>query len=157
MPRLLITDKASSEVKGRMAELIQDLNVVINRVNFKTLKDNITENNKIHNDIAQENTDKEREQQEGEIKPPLSEDKILNELTMAERNLLLNDASQDTEPPLRRLVRTHNPLSYLSQHPQTDTSLGKLDRLGRSLDEYIGIKMSDTTKPRARDAYEKCL
>ena len=44
MPRLLITDKASSEVKGRMAELIQDLHLVINHMNFRTLNNQIEEN-----------------------------------------------------------------------------------------------------------------
>ena len=75
----------------------------------------------------------------------------MSELTLEERHLVLNDASQDVNPPLRNLIRTHNPVSYLSQHPQTGTSLGKLDRMGRSLDEYIRIEMADTTTPRARD------
>ena len=48
-------------------------------------------------------------------------------------------------------MKTHNPVSYLSQHPQNGTSLGKLDRSGRSLDEYIRIMMADTTTLRARN------
>ena len=76
---------------------------------------------------------------------------MLKDLTTTERNLVLNDASEDNQPPLGNLVRTHNPVSYLSHHPQTGTSLGKLDRMGRSLDEYVRIMMADTTTPRARD------
>ena len=148
-PRLLITDKAASEVKGRMEELIQDLNVVINNTNYKELKRKQAETTKLHDERAAANTEKQKEEK-GDI-DPFIEDKLLSELTTAERNLVLNDASQDNQPPLRNLVRTHNPVSYLSQHPQTGTSLGKLDRMGRSLDEYIRIMMADTTTPRARD------
>tara|TARA_B110001452_G_scaffold127949_1_gene106307 strand:- start:68 stop:1939 length:1872 start_codon:yes stop_codon:yes gene_type:complete len=148
-PRLLITDKASSEVKGRMEELIQDLNVVLNSANFRELESKKAETAKEHDEQAAANS--ERQEKERGHMEPLFEDKLLSELTTEERNLVLNDISQDNQPPLRNLVRTHNPVSYLSQHPQTGTSLGKLDRMGRSLDEYIRIMMADTTTPRARD------
>ena len=75
----------------------------------------------------------------------------MNELTENERHLLLKDAQKNTKPPLINLVRTHNPTSYLSQHPQTGTSLGKLDQMGRSLDEYVRLMMANSEKPRARD------
>ena len=146
-PRLLITDKAASEVKGRMEELIQNLNVVINKANYKELKREKEEIEKRHKERAEANSEKEQTES-------INEDeggKLLKDLTTTERNLVLNDASEDDQPPLGNLVRTHNPVSYLSQHPQTGTSLGKLDRMGRSLDEYLRIRMSDTTTPRARD------
>ena len=83
---------------------------------------------------------------------------MLNELTTAERHLLLSDDKKNTKPPLINLMRTHNPTSYVSAHPQTGTSLGKLERTGRSLDEYIRLMMVDTSKPRARDgSYIKML
>jgi len=148
-PRLLITDKAASEVKGRMEELIQDLHVVLNSANYRELESKKAETTKSHDEQAAANS--ERQKKEKGHMEPLTEDKLLSELTTEERNLVLNDASQDKQPPLRNLVRSHHPVSYLSQHPQTGTSLGKLDRMGRSLDEFLRIMMADTTTPRARD------
>ena len=129
-PRLLITDKASSEVKGRMEELILDLHVVLNSANFRELESKKTESTRALIATAMANTDKQNK--EGH-KQPLMEDKLLSELTLAERTMVLNDASHDVNPPLKNLIRTHNPVSYLSQHPQTGTSLGKLDRMGARL------------------------
>ena len=131
-----------------MAELIQDLNVVVNHVNFRTLHNQIEENSTKYDNMAKKNTNKG---ETGRIWDDYNEGKLLSELTTEERDLLFNDASGNTDPPLRNLVRTHNPVSYVSQHPQTGISLGKLDRTGRSLDEYIRIMISDTTTPRARD------
>ena len=117
---------------------------MLNSANFRELEGKRAETTQAQNETARANSDRQKE--EGN-KEPLLEDKLLSELTMEERNLVLNDASQDVDPPLRNLVRTHNPVSYLSQHPQTGTSLGKLDRMGRLLDEYIRIMMSYTTTP----------
>ena len=64
-------------------------------------------------------------------------DKTLHELTMRERVLLLKDMSRSMKPPLTNLIRTHNPTSYLTVHPQTGTALGKLDIIGRDLKESI--------------------
>ena len=54
-PRLLITDKAAAEVKGRMEELIQDLNVVINSANYKELENKKAEIERSHKERAEAN------------------------------------------------------------------------------------------------------
>ena len=110
-----------------MEELIKDLNVMINHTNYRKLKLKHEEDTKKQVEIAEGNT--ERERAEGGRSQEY-EDKLLNELTTAERHLLLIDAKNNTKPPLINLVRTHNPTSYLSAHPKTGTSLGKLDRTG---------------------------
>ena len=74
-PRLLITDKAKSEVKGRMEELIKDLNVVINHTNYETLKLQQDEDTRKLVSIAEENT--KQEQTEGG-RPQEFEDQLLN-------------------------------------------------------------------------------
>ena len=93
-PRLLITDKAASEVKGRMEELIQDLNVVLNSANYKELESKKAETTKRHDEGAAANS--ERQEKEKDHTKSLTEGgKLLNELTTEQRNLVLNDASKD--------------------------------------------------------------
>ena len=82
-----------------MEELIKDLNVVINNTNYKELKRKQAETTKLHDEQAAANTEKQKEEK-GNV-DPFIEDKLLSELTTAERNLVLNDASQDRQPPLR--------------------------------------------------------
>ena len=123
-------------------------------MNFRTLNNQIEKNSTKYDKITKENTEKG---ETARIWDNNNEGKLLCEMTTAERDLLLNDASENTDPPLRNLVKTHNPVSYLSQHPQTGTSLGKLDRSGRSLDEYIRIMMSDTTTRRLYRNIQKLL
>ena len=89
-PRLLITDKAASEVKGRMEELIQDLYVVLNSANFVELESRKTEIARAHDEEAAANS--ERQRKEKGHSEPLIEDKLLSELTTEERNMVLNDA-----------------------------------------------------------------
>ena len=94
--------------------------MVVNHVNFRTLHNQIEENSTKYDNMAKENTNKG---ETARIWDDDNEGKLLSELTTEERDLLLNDASENTDAPLRNLVRTHNPVSYLSQHPQTGTSL----------------------------------
>ena len=56
--------------------------------------------------------------------------KKVHELTTREKILLLRDVAGSMKPPLTNLIRTHNPTSHLTMHPQTGTALGKLDVIG---------------------------
>ena len=53
------------------------------------------------------------------------------------------------KPPLTNLIRTHNPMSYLTMHPQTGTPLGKLDVIGGQLKE--AVRMEIASKPIQSD------
>ena len=103
-PRLLITDKATSEVKGQMEDLIKELNVVINHTNLREPKKAEAKEARRERKKAQVNTP------EGEA--PLDfADKTLQELTPKERLLLLKDSENNTKPPLTILIQTHNSTS----------------------------------------------
>ena len=69
-------------------------------------------------------------------------DKTVHKLTTRERILLIRDVEESLKPPLTNLIRTHNPTSYLTMHPQTGTALGKLDAMGRHLKEAVRLEIA---------------
>ena len=68
--------------------------------------------------------------------------KTVHELTTRERILLLRDVKENLKPPLTNLIRTNNPTSYLTMHPQTGTALGKLDVMERQLKEAVRLEIA---------------
>ena len=63
-----------------------------------------------------------------------------------ERRLLLRDMEKSIKPPLNNLILIHDHTSYINMHPKTGTSLGKLDRAGRSLPETARLDVANTKK-----------
>ena len=127
IPRLFITDRGSSEIKGPLERQIKDLNVIHNHANWEDLK---MQQNQAREQFREESKQVEEENNKGPID---YNDKTVHKLTTRERILLPRDIEDSLKPPLTNLIRTHNPISYLTMHPQTGTVLGKLDVIGRHL------------------------
>ena len=135
-PRLFITDRASAEIKGPLERQIKDLNVIHNHANWEDLK---RQQNQARELFREESKQVDKENNEDPID---YNDKTVHELTTRERILLLRDVEESLKPPLTNLIRTHNPTSYLTMHPQTGTALGKLDGIGRHLKEAVRLEIA---------------
>jgi hypothetical protein len=140
---VFIRDRASTEIKGPLERQIKDLNVIINNANWENLKRQQTQ--------ATERFRKESKEvdKENNNNPVNYNGKTVHELTRRDRILLLKDVKENMKPPLTNLIRTHNPTSYLTMHPQTGTALGKLDVIGRQLKE--AVRMEIASRPLQSD------
>ena len=122
-----------------MERLIKDLNLIINHANWQDLKRQQTQATERFRKESRE-VDKENNND-----PVDYYDKTVHELTTRERIRQIKDIKENMKPPLTNLIRTHNPTSYLTMHPQTGTPLGKLDVIGRQLKETV--RMEIASKP----------
>ena len=142
-PCLFITDRASTEIKGPLERLIKDLNLIINHANWEDLKRQQTQATERFRKESRE-VDKENNNDQVDYN-----DKTVHELTTRERILQIKDVKENMKPPLTNLIRTHNPTSYLTMHPQTGTPLGKMDVIRRQLKE--AVRMEIASKPLRSD------
>ena len=71
----------------------------------------------------------------------------MQELLIGEKQLLLRKAEETIKPPLTNLIRTHNPTPYMNMHLQASSSVGKLYRAGRSLNNYVKTYIAKDNTP----------
>ena len=148
---MFITDRAASEIKGDMEKLIEDANTtnygLLSQIKKEATKQWGIDKVTYPKDLEQghkRNTEEDTNNNDNYID---FDGKTLQELRTKEKLMLLRDAEQSIKPPLNNLILTHNPTSYINMHPQTGTSLGKLDKAGRSLQETVRLDVASTKTP----------
>ena len=114
-PHLVITDSASTEIKGEVRRLISNCNIIFNKLNRESI---------IKTSKPTSIGEKEQTQDNGKVGYL---DQAITKLTTRQRELLLKDIKINSEPALHRPILTHSPTPYLGMHPQSSTSLGIID------------------------------
>ena len=141
IPHVLITDSATTELRGIVAQCIQSLNIIQIKTNQQIL-------NKQKKTVIQHRHPRPQEAELDETDVTTDPEEfpsvLLEDLTEDQRNMLLQDFV-DSAPPLFPPLLTHNPVPYIDKHAYRTTSLGRLD----SICGEIGIFLRKfiTTQP----------
>ena len=120
-PHLVISDSASTDIKGKVKQLIGNCNIPFNKLN----KEKIKQHEKKCTIIEQENSQTSNQEEEGYL------GHAVTKLTTRQREILLKEIRINSDPPLHRPIITHSPTPYLGVHPQSSTSDFLGSRLGR--------------------------
>ena len=140
IPHVMITDSATTELRGIMAQCIQSLNVIQLQTN-----QNILEKTKSAIQYSRPRPQESNLETEDITLDPIEFPTVLlEELSEEQRNMLLQDFVESA-PPLYPPLLSHNPVPYIDKQSYRSTSLGRLDficgQIGVFLRKFI------TTQP----------
>ena len=121
-PHVLITDSATTELRGILAQCIQSLNVIQLKTNKKILE---RKKPPIHHTQPRPQ-ESNSETEDPTVDPEEFPTTILEDLTEEQRNMLLQDFV-DSAPPLYSPILSHSPVPYIDKQAYRSTSLGRLD------------------------------
>ena len=140
IPHVLITDSATTELRGTMAKCIQSLNVIQLQTNHQILEKRRSPIQ--HNQPRPQESSLDTE--DPTIDPTEFPTVLLDDLSEEQRNMLLQDFV-DSVPPLYPPILSHSPVPYIDKQAYRSTSLGRLD----SICAQIGIFLRKfvTTQP----------
>ena len=141
VPHVLITDSATTELRGIVAQCIQSLSIIQLKTNKQILGKQRKEH--IHHQQPRpENTT--TDQEDPTIDPEEFPSVLLEDLTINQKNMLLQDF-KDSAPPLYPPMLTHNPVPYIDKHSYRTTSLGRLDAICGEIGVFL--RKFITTQP----------
>lgn len=143
IPHVMITDSATTELRGVMAQCIQSLNIIQLKTNQKILE-KTREKSPIHYTRPRP-PESNIENYDISTDPSEFPTVLLEDLSEEQRNMLLQDFAESA-PPLYSPILSHNPVPYIDQQSYRSTSLGRLD----SICKQIGIFLRKfiTTQPQ---------
>ena len=121
-PHVLITDSATTELRGILAQCIQSLNVIQLKTNKRTLE---RKSPPIHHTQPRPQ-ESNLETEDPTVDPDEFPTVLLEDLTEEQRNMLLQDFV-DSSPPLYPPILSHSPVPYIDKQAYRSTSLGRLD------------------------------
>ena len=142
IPHVLITDSATTELRGIVAQCIQSLNIIQLKTNQQIL--DRTNNQKLHHERPRPQ-EEESEETDPTIDPKEFPTELLDNLTTDQKNMLLQDF-KDSAPPIYPPILTHNPVPYIDKHAYRTTSLGRLDFICGEIGVFLRKFM--TTQPQ---------
>ena len=142
VPHVLITDSATTELRGVLGQCIQTLSVIQLQTNHKVL-------DKPTPTPLQNNQPRPQESNIETTDPMIDPEEfptvLLEQLSPQQKNMLLQDFV-DSAPPLYPPILSHSPAPYIDKHAYRSTSLGRLDsicgKVGTFLRKFI------TTQPQ---------
>ena len=140
IPHVLITDSATTELRGILAQCIQSLNVIQLKTNQKILEKKNPPPHYGKPRPQESNQDNE----DPTIDPAEFPTVLIDQLNEDQRNMLLQDFL-DTTPPLYPPILSHSPVPYIDKQSYRSTSLGRLDFLCGQIG--IFLRKFITTQP----------
>ena len=145
IPHILITDSATTELRGLVAKCIKTLSIIQLKTNQQ-----IQENARRNQFKSREHRIEEREETDDQQTIDPNKDPedfksvLLEDLTEEQKELILQDFV-DSAPPLYAPILSHNPVPYIDKHAYKETSLGKLDNICGEIGVFL--RKFITTQP----------
>ena len=139
-PHVLVTDSATTELRGILAQSIKTLNVI-----------QLKNNQQILEKAEKKRKTPPRPDEQNLENEPITTDPtefptvLIENLSQEQKDMLLQDFV-DTAPPLYSPLLSHSPVPYISKQSYRATSLGKLDNLCGQIGVFL--RKFVTTQPR---------
>ena len=134
---VLLSDTASTEIRGPLAACLRDINVLSNQANFKILAQDTSQPiHPIQNTLPRGPEHDLNANDDINQDPPNFPSDLLDHLTPQHKNMLLSDFIT-SQPPLHHRILTHSPPPSHQFRTGRNTSLGRLDKQCLYLAAYI--------------------